>query len=291
MGFFEAMMKRACESVEENNKDFINNEIPFPKEKIEPIKKEPFNIEESKNRLNFLGNKIDTLYKQIATLETEEEKVNNYYEVHNNSRFVNPSLVNGGERNAYYEKGLLYILMGSSPNASKEIFEFKNLDKSVIEALFSDGDEFIFSVGRFFKVIKKTDYDKKDKLKKELQSLYQERKKLSSDIYSITNDINNYIFWQRYNIPFKFVVDIKPVHSGLLENSNGCGSNKSTVYHLILKEDISIGRFARGVNDFLCSKPKGRHFYSMPNRTLEDDTQEVVTCKQCLKLLEKYKRL
>lgn len=292
MGNLKSMMTGIVESVEKNNKDYIsdNKEIPFPEETIKPIIKEPFDIEKKRNKLTNLSKRIDILYKQIATLEAEEKKVNNYYEIDNKDMCVNPFLVNGGERNAYYDKGLIYVLMGSSPDASKEIFEFKDLEKSVIESLFKDGDELIFSVGRFFRVMKKTDLDTKNKLKKELQKLYHERSSLSSNIDSITKDINNYNFWQNYDIPFKFVVDIKPVLSGLLENSWGDGSNKSTVYHLILKEDISIGRFVRGINDFLCSQPKGRHCYSIPNNTLENSTQEIVTCKQCLKLLEKYKK-
>ena len=40
---------------------------------------------------------------------------------------------------------------------------------------------------------------------------------------------------------------------------------------------------------FYVLNQKGRHCYSTPNRTLEDENQEIVTCEQCLKMIEKYK--
>lgn len=292
MGFFEDMMKKASESVEENNKknNCIYEEIPFVEEKKEPIIKKQFNIEDEKINIENLEKELNILYKQISILENEEKKANIYYEIDNKHRTIHPFLLHGGRRDAYYKNGLIYVLMGSLPNASKEIFEFKDLDKNVIESIFKDGDELVFLPGgRFFKVIKKDDLDRKNKLQKELQNLYSRRKTVSSQIDTITKNINNYNFWEKYDIPFKFVVDIKPVHSGLLENSNGGGSNKATVFHLILKEDIISGRLKRKINDFLCTQPKGRHFYSTPYSTLEDENQEIVTCEQCLKMIEKYK--
>lgn len=74
------------------------------------------------------------------------------------------------------------------------------------------------------------------------------------------------------------------------------GGNKATVSHLYLHEDFKDGRFARTANTFLCSESKSKFGANWSN-TLGDNTAEydiygirnVVNCKQCLKLLERFK--
>ena len=44
------------------------------------------------------------------------------------------------------------------------------------------------------------------------------------------------------NIPFKYSVRIKPVLSGLSENSNGDGAKRNTVFHCYVEESFVDGR-------------------------------------------------
>lgn len=94
-------------------------------------------------------------------------------------------------------------------------------------------------------------------------------------------------FWEQYSIPYKFSVGVKPVRSGYSENSCGNGCNSATVYHVILDEDISIGKLSRKKDQFLCSQPTWIAYSDIQN---EEDDLPVVTCKDCLKKIEKYKK-
>lgn len=95
-------------------------------------------------------------------------------------------------------------------------------------------------------------------------------------------------FKNLYNIPFKQVARIKIVMSGLSENSMGDGSKRNSVMHLFVKEDFTDGKMKRLANTFLCSpNDAGKHFY------LDDDSYEdirVITCKKCLKIMERWKK-
>ncbi|MEG0868414.1 MAG: hypothetical protein RSG77_15305, partial [Hafnia sp.] len=64
-------------------------------------------------------------------------------------------------------------------------------------------------------------------------------------------------FYSAYSLPFSFVVSIKDVLSGLSENSMGNGTNKRTVFHLRVLEDVSWGRTTRKSGDLLCTHAAG----------------------------------
>lgn len=292
---FQEMMQKAFESVEENSIDTIEKRYDdkelFLNKEIELKEcKKPFNYNESQKKLKKVGLRLETVYKQIAEFKAKERALENYYKVNETSMCVNPFLVNGEERKAFYKKGFVYVYLGKDEKSSTEQFKFADLQKETIESIFEDGEKLVFKIiGGYFHIAKQDEVDRIKIIDVELSKLYKEKKELSTDVSVLKENLDNFIFWQNYNIPFKFVVDIKPVGSGLTENSWGDGSNRATVYHIILKEELKNGRIKRDINDFLCSQPKGKHFYSEPNRRLDDDTQNIVTCKQCLKAIEKYK--
>lgn len=85
-------------------------------------------------------------------------------------------------------------------------------------------------------------------------------------------------------LPFAWKTNIKQVISGLTENSNGNGSNKRTVMHIVLDEDFKKGRLKRHKDDYLCSDKKTSN-WSAPNSSLTRDSfKEAVTCKACLSI-------
>lgn len=285
---FQKMMMRACDTIEDNilESPSSNTKVNNTETKKESIvNKEPFNLEKTKEEMNLLGNRLNEVFKKISEIEVKIKKYKNYHRVSKVNGIIHPFLINGGNREAYYKDGLVYVLLGSN----EETFNFMDLDKQNIDVFFKDEDKLVFTLrSSFFEVIKKEDFDKLKVLNDESQKLYEERQNLSSKISIIEKNISNYIFWQQYNIPFKFEVGIKPVLSGLSKNSWGDGSSRATVYHIILKENLQSNKLKRRVNDFLCSQPKG-NFYSEPFITLNDEILMEVTCKQCLKQLEKYK--
>jgi len=285
---FQEMMRRACINNSELTTNTDNEVIPIENknDKNESlIVKEPFNLEKSKEEMNLLGNRLNEVFKVISKIEENIKQLKNYYRVKNTSSTIHPFLINGGNKEAYYKNGFIYVHTGSS----EEVFKFMDLEEHNINIFFKNNDKLIFTIrSNFFEVIKEEDYNNLQLLGKEIDNLLQEKRHLSSKLSTIEENISNYIFWKQYDIPFKFVVDIKPVLSGLKANSWGDGSNKATVYHIILKEELHNGKLKRGINDFLCSQPQGRHYYTHSS-TLEDEIQNRVTCKQCLKQLEKYK--
>lgn len=79
----------------------------------------------------------------------------------------------------------------------------------------------------------------------------------------------------------------KIVLSGLSENSWGAGTFKRTVWHAMVLEYYSAGRFKRNKSDFLCT-PKARPFDTgFPSRGREENPPKV-NCKTCVKILEKH---
>lgn len=104
------------------------------------------------------------------------------------------------------------------------------------------------------------------------------------------------LFWANYKIPFEFTLGIKEVLSGLQMNSGCNGQKRNTVTHVVLTQDIKVGRIIRGKGDFLCSNSKSRWGANWSN-TLGDGHWDwangekylpKITCASCLKKLEKY---
>jgi len=100
------------------------------------------------------------------------------------------------------------------------------------------------------------------------------------------------------NIPVAWSVGIKDVLSGLGENSNGDGYNRSTVHHVLLQQGLSSGRLVREKGDFLCTsatRNNGKQWSSSTIGILPDaqgdSYQPRVSCKACLKLARRFQNL
>lgn len=112
-----------------------------------------------------------------------------------------------------------------------------------------------------------------------------ERKKLAEQKAKLVKD-----FWAKYNIPFKFSMDIKERLSGLSANSSGNGTVKNTVLHVVLKEDYKEGRLQRKAGDFLCSPSVSKSGGNWSG-TLGDgvhEQQNICDCKGCMDKLKKW---
>lgn len=99
----------------------------------------------------------------------------------------------------------------------------------------------------------------------------------------------------RLHFPVAWETAIKDVLSGLSPNSNGCGVNRRTVYHLRLLEPLSVGRLTRQEGDFLCTSAKGTNGQNWANfdgyTTLGTDGlvhPSPITCEGCLQRLQRF---
>ena len=162
-----------------------------------------------------------------------------------------------------------------------------------IDETLDDGTEVVFWLGNWGYCYKKSDLDEYKAIReRQLKQEEFERKKLSNKRRKQAN-----AFYEAYDVPFKFHINIKDVLSGLTENSMGNGTKKNTVYHVILDEDFTQGRLKRSSGEFLCSQPKiasnwGNGRGDQTWHTDSDGTEYVpqVNCKACLKILERFKK-
>lgn len=96
-------------------------------------------------------------------------------------------------------------------------------------------------------------------------------------------------------LPFAWTVGIRPSRGGLSCNStsSGNGDVATTVNHLIVKEDIHLGRLKRNMDDYLCTQSKGRlsiHLgifiqeltIILTDGTVIENVPAEVTCESCL---------
>lgn len=153
------------------------------------------------------------------------------------------------------------------------------------------GEPFIFRIGAYYpEIIYKRELDAyNDYCENEKQAAIAKFKQ--HEIKRLEPEKQHRIeFWAKYNIPFQFSIQIKEVLSGLGVNSNCTGTKRNSVTHIYLHENIEFGRVKRQSNDFLCSNSKARYGGNWSG-TLElgSDKGNIVTCKQCLKLMEKFK--
>lgn len=239
-----------------------------------------FDINKAKKDLEIIGKKLDVFIKKETELKFY--KLQCFRVTQDN---IHPMLLNTSDtKEAIYKDGLVYV-------GSNELYFESDADKALSEAVLRDGDEMYFYTSYpYFIVAKKNEYDKYQSIQKELQKLKKEKYSTHCKYANIENSIERYEFWEQYNIPFNFTVNIKPVKSGYSENSSGNACNNATVYHIVLSEDIKEGRLVRKTNEYLCSQPIWIP-YSENEPYTDRETMPVITCKQCLNRIEKYKRL
>jgi len=238
-----------------------------------------FNINKAKVELESLGQKISNLIQKKVEIESHKLR---YFRVTQNT--VSPMLLNTtGVREAIYKDGLIYV-------GSERLYFESHADEALAQSVLKDCDEMIFYTSYpYFHVAKKDDYNKYQEKQKKLQKVKQEKYLVSGKYEAKRKDIEKYEFWEQYDMPFKFVADVKPVLSGLTERSWGNGCNKATVYHIRLRENITLGRLKRKNDEYLCSQQSGNAYYNNSSVDI-NDIQDVITCKQCLKIIEKFKK-
>ncbi len=93
------------------------------------------------------------------------------------------------------------------------------------------------------------------------------------------------------HLPGRWAVGIKDVLSGLSAGSNGSGRNRSTVQHVLLLEDLDLGRLRRQAGQFLCdslSAPQAKQWAAKRVEPCQDEhgppCMPEVTCQRCLAL-------
>jgi len=97
-------------------------------------------------------------------------------------------------------------------------------------------------------------------------------------------------FYDSYEIPFEFRVDIKIVSSGLSYKSAGNGSKSNTITHIVLEENYKNGRFNRAKGEYLCTQPTGKLKDLNSSSDTNMKNNSIVTCKTCLERLTKFKK-
>lgn len=100
-------------------------------------------------------------------------------------------------------------------------------------------------------------------------------------------------FWRKYQIPFKFGVEIKESLSGLSATGMGNGQKQNTVYHLYCQEQVQEDRIVRNAGSFLCTQPHAKYGGNWSGTLGNGITLPYtppITCKQCLKMMERWKK-
>ena len=140
---FQEMMRRACiNNSEPTITNKVNVVIPIENKKTSLIVKEPFNLEKSKEDMNLLGNRLNEVFKVISKIEENIKQLKNYHRVKNTSSTIHPFLINGGNKEAYYKNGLIYVHVGSS----EEVFKFMDLEEHNLNIFFKNDDKLVFTI-------------------------------------------------------------------------------------------------------------------------------------------------
>lgn len=102
--------------------------------------------------------------------------------------------------------------------------------------------------------------------------------------HRLAEDLN---FNNSLALPVKWQSGIKDVLSGLSEKSMGDGRNRATVNHILLLEDLHVGRLHRVAGDFLCTsnaQSNGKNWSGQPG-----EPSGRITCARCLELAKKWR--
>jgi hypothetical protein len=98
-------------------------------------------------------------------------------------------------------------------------------------------------------------------------------------------------FWNQYDIPIEFTIQDNIRIGELQKGSSGTGRTENSVDHFVVRESFTEGRLSRESGEFLC-KNKGEWANLMGKQEPISDPDEntpVVTCKTCLKRMERWK--
>ncbi len=126
-----------------------------------------------------------------------------------------------------------------------------------------------------------------EKLKiQQTREVYEQQQREQIEQQQKLETEKNQAFWEQYKIPFQYSVQKKQVLSGLTSNSAGDGNRTSSVWHLYVDEAYQSGRLKR-CQDFLCTSG------AWMETEIEWEDSEVlprVTCRKCLRMMERFKQ-
>jgi plastocyanin len=160
------------------------------------------------------------------------------------------------------------------------------------EVKYAVGTEVVVTLNRWFWFMSKEDHEallhKKEAERAQQEEEYRQR--------TIAKRLEAEEFNSEFNFPFEWEVGIKAVLSGLTERSMGNGVYSKTVYHVLLKSPLKIGRMKRSAGEFLCTPHGGSNgvFSDLVTPEYFQDADGVqykpkITCKSCLKIAERWR--
>lgn len=200
--------------------------------------------------------------------------------------FINPIWFNGL---SYEEIGI--VTENNTVNVKGTELSFTEKDEMI-----SAGDEVWVYKRDFFYYMTKEEKGKLEQQKE--KERIKKREKENKHLDQMREEAE--AFNLSLGIPIDWVSEIKPVLSGLTENSNGDGAYKKSVYHVLLKENIEEGRFKRKAGDFLCTTATQHNGHFSDLRDKEEgcyglDSKDKrykrkVTCKSCIKTAARWKK-
>lgn len=236
-----------------------------------------FDVNRARDELKRLKNIYKSTYYRLGQYNKLHLKT--YYLTQNT---INPMLISSRWtiKDAFIENQKVRLA------DSGDILEFYNKE-DIKEFKEKESVVFWFN-GQYFLISKCNEFNKYKKHENHRKKLRDREKQLGIDIETISYDIKKYEFWKDYEIPFSFTVDIKKVLSGLMKNSNGDGKNKASVTHLVAQEDIKFGKLKRAKYEYICTQPDA-YGHSDWNLDKQQKLKDIVTCKSCLKTMQRWK--
>lgn len=154
-----------------------------------------------------------------------------------------------------------------------------------IDEPYPDGEEIILSAGANLYAESIVDIEKKIAEQKAIaRQKEEEQRVLENERVRLAWEFNDSL-----NIPVKWTPEIKPVLSGLTENSMGNGCKKNTVFHIFLLEDLKDGKLKRKKGQPLCGNDMGKFGeLAQSDDPLRREQALKVSCKACLKIAERW---
>lgn len=193
--------------------------------------------------------------------------------------FLSPFLVNSRQA--------IYVVLEDGVSLYSQKLDDKGTFS--LKAPLPEGTRVIVTVDRTISIYIESEYlaeQEQQKIMREERAL--ERKQLEEELQARSQK-EAIEFNKALSIPVNWSVDIKVVMSGLSANSWGSGTNRRSVNHIRLNEDLVAGRIKRKAGDFLCGADHGKNEgYTDPEDYLTSDRK--VSCKACLKTAERFRQ-
>lgn len=160
----------------------------------------------------------------------------------------------------------------------------KNIDPGTeVQITMKDGD----LVAKPMKIVKQE--QEEEKRRRELAKRARERNQARKERLKREERRE---FWNQYDIPIPFTIQDNTRIGQLQRGSTGTGKTSNTVEHFVVKESFTEGRLSRENGEFLCQNAGERGHWGIGKKDLitdPDETTPKITCKTCLKRMERWK--